>query len=255
MRTEAEIVEADAEPLDLPADAVLVAENIYGGYVKGVDILHGVSAYVRDGEIVTIIGPNGAGKSTFLKAIVGLLKPRAGTVRFAGNDVTGRRPHELAQEGMGFVPQTDNVFPSLTVRENLEMGGFQLPKARVEERIGELSERFPILAERRGQRAGTLSGGQRQLLALARAMMPSPSLLCLDEPSAGLAPMAVIEIFESIEAIREIGVAILMVEQNASVALGISNRGYVLDMGRNAHTGTGTELLSDPKVAELYLGG
>lgn len=240
---------------DAPDPILLRATDVVAGYLPGIDIIHGVSADVGRGEIVTIIGPNGAGKSTFLKAVVGLLTPRGGTIVFDGIDITGDAPHRLAGRGVGFVPQTDNVFPSLGVRENLELGGFQLSIAHRRERIEELETQFPLLGERAGQRAGTLSGGQRQLLALARSLMPAPTLLCLDEPSAGLAPRAVAEIFEAIEQIRSSGVAILMVEQNARVALGISDRGYVLDMGANAHEGPGRDLLTDEKVIELYLGG
>ncbi len=236
-------------------EVVLSARGVVGGYRPGVDILNGVDLDVSEGEIVTVIGPNGAGKSTFVKAVVGLLAPRAGTIALRGVDIAGRRPHQLAALGVGFVPQTDNVFPSLGVRENLEMGGYRLATNERQARIGELEQRFAMLGAFRSRRAGNLSGGQRQLLALARALMPSPTLLCLDEPSAGLAPQAVEEIFEAVEAIRSDGVAVLMVEQNARAALAVSDRGYVLDMGANAHSGTGADLLGDPKVIELYLGG
>lgn len=233
----------------------LVAEGVVGGYLPNIDIIHGVSAQVAPREIVTVIGPNGAGKSTFLKMVVGLLKPRAGSITFEGEEISGVPPHQLAQRGVGFVPQTDNVFPSLSVVENLQMGGFHLDSDELERRIAELQQQFPVLERFAGQRAGTLSGGQRQLLALGRALMPSPRLLCLDEPSAGLAPQAVEEIFDAVTAIRDSGVAVLMVEQNATMALAISDRGYVLDMGTNAYEGRGSDLLTDPKVIELYLGG
>ncbi|MCP5027615.1 MAG: ABC transporter ATP-binding protein [Actinomycetia bacterium] len=239
----------------MTSQAVLTATDIRGGYLPGIDILHGISAEVHSSEIVTIIGPNGAGKSTFLKAVVGLLKPHTGTISFDSTDITGLAPHLLAQRGIGFVPQTDNVFPSLTVRENLEMGGYQMDPTDRDTRIGELQSRFPVLESFAPRRAGSLSGGQRQLLALSRALMPSPRLLCLDEPSAGLAPQAVEEIFDAVASIRDAGVAVLMVEQNATMALGISDRGYVLDGGVNAYEGRGADLLDDPKVIELYLGG
>lgn len=233
----------------------LVAEAVVGGYLPNIDIIHGVSAHVSPREIVTVIGPNGAGKSTFLKMVVGLLTPRAGSIRFEGEEISGVPPHQLSQRGVGFVPQTDNVFPSLSVTENLEMGGFHLTPDALSSRIVELQQQFPVLEQFAAQRAGTLSGGQRQLLALSRALMSSPRLLCLDEPSAGLAPRAVEEIFDAVTAIRDAGVAVLMVEQNATMALAISDRGYVLDMGSNAYEGRGADLLTDPKVIELYLGG
>ena len=234
---------------------LLEARDLRAGYVPAVDILHGVSIQVGVGEIVTIIGPNGAGKSTLLSVILGFLQPHDGQVTFDGDEVTGARPHELARRGVGFVPQTDNVFPTLTVRENMEMGGYRCTSSELDERIGQLEERFPLLAERRGERAGSLSGGQRQLLAMGRALVSSPRLLCLDEPSAGLAPIFVERIFEAIAQLRDDDVTVLMVEQNARMALSISDRGYVLDMGRNAHEGTGPGLLEDDRVVELYLGG
>lgn len=235
--------------------ASLIADTVVGGYLPNIDIIHGVSAHVAPREIVTVIGPNGAGKSTFLKAVVGLLKPRSGSIQFEGEEISGVPPHQLSQRGVGFVPQTDNVFPSLSVTENLEMGGFHLDAGQLATRISELQAQFPVLEQFASQRAGTLSGGQRQLLALGRALMASPRLLCLDEPSAGLAPKAVEEIFDAVTAIRDSGVAVLMVEQNATMALAISDRGYVLDMGSNAYEGRGRDLLTDPKVIELYLGG
>ena len=238
-----------------PEKPLLEATDVTGGYVAAVDILHGVSMHVHEGEIVTMIGPNGAGKSTFLKFVVGLMRPRQGTIRFDGDDIVGMPPHMLAQRGIGYVPQTDNVFPSLTVRENLEMGGYRLDRAARDERIDSLVERFPALATRAGTRAGSLSGGQRQLLALGRALMVEPRLLCLDEPTAGLAPLAVVSTFQAIEQIQASGVAVFMVEQNARMALGMSDRAYVLDTGRNAHQGAGPALLDDPRVTELYLGG
>jgi ABC-type branched-subunit amino acid transport system ATPase component len=233
--------------------AVLATEDLVAGYVPEVDILNGVSLLVRDGEIVTVIGPNGAGKSTLVKAIFGLLSPRGGRILFRGEDISGRHPHDITHLGLSYVPQLDNVFPSLSVGENLEMGS--LDRSTSAEQIARMYELFPRLGERRSQVAGTMSGGERQMLAMARALMPDPQVLLLDEPSAGLAPAFVEAIFEKIEEINGAGVTIVMVEQNARRALGMSSRGYVLDVGTNRFEGPGRELLEDPKVAELYLGG
>jgi neutral amino acid transport system ATP-binding protein len=238
---------------ELSNGPLLVTEGVIAGYVPEVNILDGVSISVREGEIVTVVGPNGAGKSTLVKTIFGLLKPREGSVRFRGEDIGGRKPHTITRKGMSYVPQLDNVFPSLTVAENLELGS--LDRSRTDERIGHMHELFPRLGERRTQVTGTMSGGERQMVAMARALMPEPQLLLLDEPSAGLAPSFVDAIFEKIAEINRGGVTIVMVEQNARRALGMSDRGYVLDLGANRFEGTGQELLSDPKVAELYLGG
>jgi neutral amino acid transport system ATP-binding protein len=235
------------------ARTLLVTEDVVAGYVPEVDILNGVSIEVRAGEIVTVVGPNGAGKSTLIKAIFGLLKPRSGRVVFKGEDLVGAKPHTIARRGMGYVPQLDNVFPSLTVDENLELGA--LDRTRAQERIARMHELFPRLGERRSQVAATMSGGERQMVAMARALMPDPELLLLDEPSAGLAPAFVDAIFEKIADINRTGVTIVMVEQNARRALAMSTRGYVLDVGANRFEGSGEELLSDDKVAELYLGG
>ncbi|MGH2922530.1 MAG: ABC transporter ATP-binding protein [Solirubrobacterales bacterium] len=232
---------------------ILRTENVIAGYIPGVDILNGVDLTVNEGEIVTVIGPNGAGKSTLIKSIFGLLRPREGRVELRGEDLTGLRPHLITRRGMSYVPQLDNVFQSLTVDENLQMGA--LDQGRAKERMHAMYEVFPRLGERRSQDAGTMSGGERQMLAMARALMPEPQVLLLDEPSAGLAPAFVEAIFEKIEEINGHGVTIVMVEQNARRALGMSNRGYVLDLGRNRFEGPGKELLSDPKVAGLYLGG
>jgi len=232
---------------------VLVTEDLVAGYVPEVDILNGVSIAVREGEIATIVGPNGAGKSTLIRTIFGLLRPRRGRVFLRGEELTGQEPHAIARRGMSYVPQLDNVFPSLSVEENLEMGS--LERSRTRERIGEMYELFPRLGERRSQAAGTMSGGERQMVAMARALMPEPEVLLLDEPSAGLAPAFVEAIFEKIEEINSHGVTIVMVEQNARRALAMSDRGYVLDLGQNRFEGPGKELLDDPKVAELYLGG
>ncbi len=232
---------------------VLVTEDVVAGYVPEVDILGGVSIHVNEGEIVTVIGPNGAGKSTLVKTIFGLLRPRRGRILFRDADISGRRPHEITRLGLSYVPQLDNVFPSLTVEENLEMGS--LDRATTDEHIARMYELFPRLGERRGQTVGTMSGGERQMVAMARALMPDPQVLLLDEPSAGLAPAFVEAIFQKVEDINRAGVTLVMVEQNARRALGMSNRGYVLDLGKERFEGPGKELLEDPKVAELYLGG
>jgi neutral amino acid transport system ATP-binding protein len=233
--------------------ALLSVEELVAGYVPEVDILTGVEITVREGEIVTVIGPNGAGKSTLIKSIFGLLPPRKGRVVLRGEDLAGLRPHSITRRGMSYVPQLDNVFLSLNVEENLEMGS--LDRSRTRERIANMYDLFPRLGERRGQTAGTLSGGERQMLAMARALMPDPQVLLIDEPSAGLAPAFVEAIFAKVEDINKAGVTVVMVEQNARRALGMSDRGYVLDLGRNRFEGPGRELLEDPKVAELYLGG
>ncbi|MBX7159807.1 MAG: ABC transporter ATP-binding protein [Acidimicrobiia bacterium] len=234
-------------------EPLLGADEICAGYVKGVDILQGCSLELFEGELVGIIGPNGAGKSTLLKAMFGLVPVRAGTVTLEGADITSLASHVLVARGVGYVPQVANVFQSLTVEENLRMGVYLRPRAWHEgfERVTAL---FPLLAERRGQRAGSLSGGERQLVAMARALMVDPSVLLLDEPSAGLSPVKMDEVFARIAEIRASGVSIVIVEQNARRCLQICDRAYVLDQGRNAYTGTGHDLLHDPKVIELYLG-
>jgi neutral amino acid transport system ATP-binding protein len=232
---------------------ILVVEDLVAGYVPEVDILTGVRFTVREGEIATVIGPNGAGKSTLIKSIFGLLPPREGRVVLRGEDLTGLRPHSITRRGMSYVPQLDNVFQSLTVEENLEMGA--LDQSEAKSGMARVYEFFPRLGERRGQAAGTMSGGERQMLAMGRALMPDPQVLLLDEPSAGLAPAFVEAIFERVEGINKEGVTIVMVEQNARRALAMSDRGYVLDLGQNRFEGPGKELLQDPKVAELYLGG
>jgi neutral amino acid transport system ATP-binding protein len=233
--------------------AILATEGIVAGYVPEVNILSGVSMTVNEGEIVTVVGPNGAGKSTLIKTVFGLLTPREGRVVFRGGEISGRKPHKIARSGMSYVPQLDNVFPSLTVDENLELGS--LDRSRTDERIAVMHDLFPRLGERRNQVTGTMSGGERQMVAMARALMPDPQVLLLDEPSAGLAPAFVDAIFEKVAEINRAGVTVVMVEQNARRALAMSNRGYVLDLGANRFEGSGEELLADPKVAELYLGG
>jgi branched-chain amino acid transport system ATP-binding protein len=232
---------------------LLVAEDLTAGYLPGVNILNGCSLELFDGELVGIIGPNGAGKSTLVKSMFGLVNIRAGHVRLRGEDITNMKAHSLVSRGIGYVPQTNNVFPSLTIAENLEMGSY-LDSARFAERFAVVADMFPKLADRRDQRAGSLSGGERQMLAMGRALMMDPSVLLLDEPSAGLSPALQDEVFVRCHRINQAGVSIVMVEQNASRCLQICHRGYVLDQGTNAYTGTGRELLTDPKVIELYLG-
>ncbi|MFW5974284.1 MAG: ABC transporter ATP-binding protein, partial [Natrialbaceae archaeon] len=209
---------------------------------------------VGDGEYVTIVGPNGAGKSTVMKSVFGLTNLMGGTVTFEGEDITGLRPEDIIREGIGYVPQNDNIFPSLTVRENLEMGAYILDEFP-EDALDAVYERFPILEERESQKAGTMSGGQRQMLAMGRALMLEPSLLLLDEPSAGLAPDLVDEMFDRIDAINDAGTAVPMVEQNAKEALRRCDRGYVLANGRNRYMDDGDALLNDEQVRRDFLGG
>ena len=235
------------------ADPILIADDIIAGYLPGVDILNGCSMEVAEGELIGIIGPNGAGKSTFLKALFGLVPIREGSVTLAGEDITNKRAGELVRKGVGFVPQTNNVFPSLTIRENLEMGAFQASKG-FQKQFDKVMDLFPDLASRHHQRAGSLSGGERQMVAMARALMMDPSVLLLDEPSAGLSPVRQDETFVRTREINKTGVTVIMVEQNARRCLQICDRGYVLDQGTSAYTATGQELLKDPKVIELYLG-
>jgi len=232
---------------------LLVAEGIVAGYLPGIDILNGVNLTVAEGELVGIVGPNGAGKSTLLKAVFGLVSVRSGAVRLDGDDITNMAPHHLVARLVGYVPQRENVFPSLTVEENLRMGLYLKPKAW-DQRHAHVVELFPLLAERGDQRAGQLSGGERQMVAMARALMMEPSVLLLDEPSAGLSPLNQDLVFERVRDIADAGVSIVMVEQNASRCLQICDRGYVLDEGQNAYTDTGKNLLSDPNVIALYLG-
>jgi branched-chain amino acid transport system ATP-binding protein len=234
------------------ANAVLRCDELIAGYLPGVNILNGSDLYVGEGELIGIIGPNGAGKSTLLKAMFGLVNIRSGTVVLKGEDITNMKAHSLVARGVGYVPQTNNVFPSLTIEENLEMGAFQVP-GKFKERFEFVAELFPALKERRKQRAGSLSGGERQMVAMARALMTEPSVLLLDEPSAGLSPMLHL-VFIQAQQINKAGVTVIMVEQNARRCLQICHRGYVLDQGRNAYTGTGRQLANDPKVIELYLG-
>ena len=232
---------------------VLLATELVAGYIPEVNILDGCNLVVNPGEFVGIIGPNGAGKSTMLKAVLGQCTVRSGNVLLNGSDITGKKAHELVSRGVGYVPQTKNVFPSLTVVENLEMGCYLRPKV-FKQRFAYVTELFPRLLQRKDSRAGSLSGGERQMVAMSRALMLEPSLLLLDEPSAGLSPHLQDEVFLNCRAINNTGVAILMVEQNARRCLQVVDRAYVLDQGKNAYTGSGRELLADPAVIELYLG-
>ncbi|MFS8852329.1 ABC transporter ATP-binding protein [Synechococcus sp. R5-16] len=232
---------------------LLDIQDLYSGY-RGVDILKGIHLKVNPGQIVVIIGPNGAGKSTVLKSLFGLATIRSGRVLFQGSDITHLPAEQLVRRGIGFVPQTNNVFPSLTVQENLEMGAFirrDNPAAQLE-RVYEL---FPPLKEKRRQAAGSLSGGQRQMLAMGRALMVEPQLLLLDEPTAGLSPLYIEQTFALLQEINRLGISILMVEQNAKQALKMADWGYVLSTGENRFEDTGPNLLSNPEVLELFLGG
>jgi branched-chain amino acid transport system ATP-binding protein len=232
---------------------VVYAENLLAGYLPGINILNDCSLVANKGELIGIIGPNGAGKSTLLKAIFGQVNVRGGKVWLNGEDITGLKANKLVAKGVAFVPQTNNVFPSLTIEENLQMGVFQTPK-RFNERFEFVTNLFPDLGKRRAQRAGSLSGGERQMVAMGRALMIDPSVLLLDEPSAGLSPVRQDETFLRVREVNKAGVTVIMVEQNARRCLQICDRAYVLDQGRDAHTGTGRELLNDPKMIELYLG-
>lgn len=233
--------------------SVIETKDLVAGYLPGVNILNGTDIYVNQGELVGIIGPNGAGKSTLLKAIFGLVNIRSGSVLLENEDVTGVKAFQMVKKGVGFIPQNNNVFPSLTIKENLEMGGYQSP-ADIPERIEFVASIFPDLSQRLNQLAGSLSGGERQMVAMGRALMMDPKVLLLDEPSAGLSPVRQDEAFLRVSEINKAGVTVLMVEQNARRCLQISDRGYVLDQGKNAVTGTGRELLRDPQVVNLYLG-
>lgn len=233
--------------------ALLCADDLVAGYLPGVDIVRAANFYLSPGELVGIIGPNGAGKSTLLKALFGLIPVRSGSVKLKGIDITSAPAHRLVREGVGFVPQNNNVFPSLTIRENLAMGAF-LTKETFAERFTFVAELFPMLAKRKGVKAGALSGGERQMVAMARALMTSPSVLLLDEPSAGLSPALQDEVFVRCRAINAAGVSVIMVEQNARRCLQICGRGYVLEQGKERFVGSGEALLTDSKVVECYLG-
>jgi branched-chain amino acid transport system ATP-binding protein len=231
----------------------LIGDNMVGGY-GGADILKGCTIAVDKGEIAVIVGPNGAGKSTAMKAMLGMLQLKSGAVKFNGKDITQMTTQDRIAEGIAFVPQNNNVFVSMSVRENLEMGAF-LRDDDISETIDQVFELFPILAEKRNQLAGELSGGQRQQVAVGRALMSQPSVLMLDEPTAGVSPIVMDELFERILEVRQTGVAILMVEQNARQALNIADKGYVLVIGENRHTDTGKALLGNPEVRRSFLGG
>jgi branched-chain amino acid transport system ATP-binding protein len=233
--------------------AVIQTKNLVAGYLPGVNILNGVNFFASQGELVGIIGPNGAGKSTLLKAIFGLVKVREGEVLLNGESIANLQANELVAKGVGFVPQNNNVFPSLTIEENLQMGLFQKPKT-YNERLEFVTGIFAELGARLKQRAGSLSGGERQMVAMSRALMMDPKVLLLDEPSAGLSPVRQDEAFIRVSEINKAGVTTIMVEQNARRCLQISDRAYVLDQGKDAVTGSGRELLNDPKVIGLYLG-
>ncbi len=232
---------------------VVEIRDVHAGYISGVNILNGVNLIAEEGELIGIIGPNGAGKSTMIKAMFGLVNIREGEVLLKGEPITNLKAHALVERGIGYVPQNNNVFPSLTIRENLEMGNFLRPQTNVE-RVSFVIDLFPHLKDRIDQRAGSLSGGERQMLAMGRALMMGPSVLLLDEPSAGLSPALQDQVFIRTKQINTTGVTIIMVEQNASRCLQICDRGYVLDQGTNAYSNTGPALLKDPKVIELYLG-
>jgi len=232
---------------------VVEAIDIHAGYLPGINILNGCSLIANEGELIGIIGPNGAGKSTLLKAIFGQVNVRSGTIKLNGEDITGLKSNKLVEKGVAFVPQNNNVFPSLSIEENLEMGVFQKPKV-FKERFDFVASIFPDLGTRRAQKAGSLSGGERQMVAMGRALMIDPSVLLLDEPSAGLSPVRQDEAFIRVREVNKAGVTVVMVEQNARRCLQICDRAYVLDQGKDAHTGTGRDLLTDPKMIKLYLG-
>jgi branched-chain amino acid transport system ATP-binding protein len=236
-------------------EALLRAEGLTAGYGK-MAILHDVSLEVRRGEMVTVIGPNGAGKSTSFKTIVGFLRPSSGRVVFDGQDITGLRPDQVLVHGLAYVPQGRIVFPDMTVLENLEMGAYIEPDPRrIREALDRVYALFPVLKERRRQKAGTMSGGEQQMVAIGRALMTTPRLILLDEPSLGLSPRFVTMIFDKLAQMKREGFTLMVVEQNAARALAVADRGYVLELGRNRFEGTGVALLENPEVKRLYLGG
>ncbi len=237
-----------------PGTPFLIGDSMTGGYGKGPDILHGCTIAVEPGEIAVIVGPNGAGKSTAMKAMFGMLDVRSGHVMLDGEDITALSPQDRVVKGMGFVPQTHNIFTSMTVEENLEMGAF-IRRDDFRDTMAQIYDLFPILKEKRLQPAGELSGGQRQQVAVGRALMTKPKVLMLDEPTAGVSPIVMDELFDRIIEVARTGIPILMVEQNARQALEIADKAYVLVQGANAHTGTGKELLANPDVRRSFLGG
>ena len=247
---------AGTAPADRPgtASAFLIGDSMTGGYGGGADILHDCTVAVEKGEIAVIVGPNGAGKSTAMKAVFGMLDLRRGSVRLDGRDITALSPQDRVAAGMGFVPQTSNIFTTMTVEENLEMGAF-IRRDDIRPTMEQVYDLFPILREKRRQPAGELSGGQRQQVAVGRALMTKPQVLMLDEPTAGVSPIVMDELFDRIIEVARTGISILMVEQNARQALAIADKGYVLVQGANAYTGTGRDLLADPEVRRSFLGG
>lgn len=236
------------------AEPFLIGDGMTGGYGRGADILHGCTVAVEKGEIAVIVGPNGAGKSTAMKAVFGMLDIHSGSVRLDGEDITRLSPQARVAKGMAFVPQTNNIFASMSVEENLEMGAF-LRRDDISATMEEVYHLFPILREKRRQAAGELSGGQRQQVAVGRALMTRPTVLMLDEPTAGVSPIVMDELFDRIIEVARTGISILMVEQNARQALEIADKGYVLVQGRNAYSDTGKALLADPEVRRTFLGG
>lgn len=245
----------ECDVTDVTGDIILEINDLIAGYGP-MEVLHGITMHVRRGEIVTLVGANGAGKTTTLRSILGLTHIRAGSITFVeGKRTTELKPHQLVKLGLAFVPQERSIFPSLTVYENLEMGAYTLPPGEFEQQLHLVYERFPILKERRNQRAGTLSGGERRMLAIARGLVTKPRLMLLDEPSLGLAPKIIEIVFEQIKAINEAGTTILLVEQNARRALSIADRGYVMELGQIKYEGRGQDLLNDEQVQRAYLGG
>ncbi len=244
---------ADSSDRQISPQLILKASNIVAGYVEGVDILQGANLSVYAGELVTVIGSNGAGKSTLAKAIFGLVPVRSGEILFDDRPLTGLKPEQIVRLGISYVPQVANVFPTLSVSDNLDMGAYTR-EGNIKSVKDKIYEAFPVLAHRRNQKAGTLSGGERQMLAMGRALMLEPKLLILDEPSAALSPILVQDIFNLIQKINQGGTSIILVEQNARKALAIADRGYVMHLGKDEFTGKGADLLNDPEVAELYLG-
>jgi len=233
--------------------AILEVSDIVAGYVDGVDILQGAKLTVYEGELITVIGSNGAGKSTLAKAIFGLVPVRSGEILFCDRSLVGLKPEQIVRYGISYVPQIANVFPSLSISENLDMGAYTR-QGNIKNVKNKVYETFPVLAKRHNQNAGTLSGGERQMLAMGRAMMLEPRLLILDEPSAALSPILVQDIFDLVQKINQSGTSIILVEQNARKALAIADRGYIMHLGKDEFTGKGFELLNDPEVAKLYLG-